>query len=29
MNVAVIGASDNPERYSHQAMLLLLKTGQF
>jgi len=27
MKVAVIGASDNPERYSHQAMLLLRQTG--
>ena len=27
MKVAVVGASDNPERYSHQAMLLLRQTG--
>lgn len=27
MNVAVIGASKNPERYSHKAVLLLEKKG--
>ena len=27
MNVAVIGASKNPERYSHKAVLLLLEKG--
>ncbi len=27
MNVAVIGASNNPERYSHRAVLLLSEKG--
>lgn len=27
MNVAVIGASKNPERYSHKAVVLLLEKG--
>ena len=27
MNVAVIGASNNPERYSHQAVTLLAQNG--
>lgn len=27
MNVAVVGASNNPERYSHQAVLLLQEKG--
>jgi hypothetical protein len=27
MNVAVVGASNNPDRYSHQAVLLLLGKG--
>ena len=27
MNVAVVGASNNPERYSHQAVLLLQENG--
>jgi predicted CoA-binding protein len=27
MNVAVVGASNNPERYSHQAVLLLEEKG--
>lgn len=27
MNVAVIGASENPEKYSHQAVLLLREKG--
>lgn len=26
-NVAILGASDHPERYSHKAQLLLLKKG--
>jgi predicted CoA-binding protein len=27
MNVAVIGASDNPERFSHEALMLLKQNG--
>lgn len=27
MNVAVVGASQNPERYSHKAVLLLIQNG--
>lgn len=27
MNVAVVGASNNPDRYSHQAVRLLLEKG--
>ena len=27
MNVAILGASNKPERYSHQAVVLLAKTG--
>jgi predicted CoA-binding protein len=27
MNVAVVGASNNPERYSHQAVLMLREQG--
>jgi len=27
--VVILGASDNPERYSHRALRVLLNTGPF